>query len=155
MTPAVDIGALALSLLLCVAAAGVGGRFRPGDWYARLRKSRWTPPALAFPIVWSLLYALMAIAAWWVWRRAGLWAGAPALAFYLAQLLCNALWSWLFFGLKRPTLALLDLVMLWLLLVVTVVLFWRHSVLAATLLLPYLAWATFAAYLNAYIVWRN
>lgn len=151
----VTAGGLAVSLGLSLAAAAVGGRFRPGAWYAGLRKSALTPPPVVFPVVWSLLYAIMAIAVWWVWRQTGLGGAAAAIGLYLGQLLCNALWSWLFFGLKRPVWALLDIALLWVLLVATTVAFFLHSPFAGALLLPYLAWASFAAYLNGFIVWHN
>ena len=146
---------LAAALALSLAAAAVGGRFRPDPWYAGLSKSGLTPPPVVFPIVWSLLYAFMAVAAWWVWREAAFVGAAAALGLYLAQLLCNAAWSWLFFGLKRPALAFADIVLLWCLLLATVVAFFQHSSFAGGLLLPYLAWVTLAAYLNGFVVWHN
>lgn len=149
MPDATDHLALALSALLSLAAASTGAIFRPDDWYRRLRKPSWTPPDAAFPVVWSVLYLAMAIAAWTVWRAGGAEAW-PALAVYGLHLVLNALWSWVFFGLKRIDLALGELVIFWLSIVVTILLFWPFSRQAALLLLPYLGWVTAAGVLN----WR-
>lgn len=142
-------------LLATFAAALVGALFQADAWYAQLTKPPLTPPGSVFAPVWLTLYALMGIAAWLVWRGYG-FAGAPAaLGFFLAQLVVNAAWSWLFFGLHLPLAALLDLIILWLLLLGTTVLFWRSRPLAGILLLPYLAWVTFAGYLNFGVWWLN
>lgn len=143
--------ALAISVLLVAAVAAFGSQFAPGPWYEALAKPAWTPPNWLFGPAWTLLYALMALAAWKVWivaRRIDL-----ALLVYGAQLLVNALWSYLFFGRQRIDLALLDIVVLWLLIVVTLVLFWRRDRLAGWLLVPYLAWVGYAAALN-FALWR-
>ena len=135
-------------LLLCFAPGIIGGRFGPGEWYSHSAKSSLTPPGWVFPIAWSILYLLMAIALFLLWRRTGL-AGAPvALAIFLTQLVLNGLWSWLFFGQHRPLAALADLALLWVLILLSVVLFWRHRPAAGALLLPYLAWVSFAGFLN-------
>lgn len=142
-------------LLASFGAALVGALFPADNWYAQLIKPPLTPPGPVFPPVWLTLYAMMGIAAWLVWRARG-FAGAPAaLGFFLAQLVVNAAWSWLFFGLHLPLAALLDLIILWLLLLGTTVLFWRTQRVAGILLLPYLAWVTFAGYLNFGIWWLN
>lgn len=140
-------------LALSFGAAALGSVFMPGEWYAGLRKPSWNPPNWIFGPVWTALYILMAVAAWLVWRRAG-WSGArTALVLFLAQLFLNALWSPLFFGLKNPLLALVDLVLLWLALLLTLVAFWKIRKLAGALLLPYVAWVTFAGALN-FALWR-
>lgn len=143
--------ALAISLALVVAAALFGSQFMPGAWYAGLAKPAWTPPDWLFGPAWTTLYLLMALAAWKVWiavRRID-----AALLLYLVQLVLNALWSWLFFGLQRPDLALANIVVLWLLILATLVLFWRRDRLAGVLMLPYLAWVGFATALNL-AIWR-
>ena len=140
-------------LLLCFAAAAIGGLFQPGDWYAGLRKPAWNPPAWVFAPVWTLLYTMMAIAAWLVWVRGGFAKHGVALWLFLAQLLFNGLWSALFFGLRNPGLGLADLGLLWLALLATVAAFWRARPIAAALLLPYLVWTTFALALN-HTLWR-
>jgi tryptophan-rich sensory protein len=140
-------------LALCYGAAAFGAQFEPGAWYGQLARPAWTPPAPVFPVVWTVLYGLMAAAAWLVWKRRG-FAGAPwALGAFLIQLALNAAWSWLFFGLHRIGPALLDALLLWAAIAITALLFWRHRPLAAALLLPYLLWVSFAVCLN-FEIWR-
>ena len=142
-------------LALCFAAAAFGGLFPPGEWYAELERPVFTPPDWLFGPVWTLLYLLMGVAAWRVWRIAG-WDGARlALSVFLLQLLLNALWSVLFFGLQSPGLALLEILFLWVAIVATIGLFARIDWGAAVLLLPYLLWVSFAAILNAGFWWLN
>lgn len=142
-----------LGLVMLTALSGIATP--PGEWYAALDKAPLTPPDLAFPIAWSTLSLLMALAAW----RATLAAPAAArwhtLWPFVAQLAANALWSILFFGLHWMGLALLDLLLLWGLIVLTMRRFARVSALAAWLLVPYLAWVSYAAYLNAATWWLN
>jgi len=137
-------------LVLCFGAAAVGARFRPGEWYAALRKPSWTPPSWLFAPVWTLLYAMMAVAAWLVWRQTGL---SSEVGLFVVQLALNAAWSWLFFGLHRPGLAFADIVALWVAILGTLAAFWAVRPLAGWLLVPYLAWVSFASALNA-AVWR-
>ena len=139
-------------LVLCFGAAGVGARFKPGAWYAALRKPSWTPPGWLFAPVWTLLYAMMAVAAWLVWRETGL---SREIGLFVLQLALNAAWTWLFFGLKRPGLALADIVLLWLAILATHLAFEHVRPLAGWLLIPYLAWVTFAAALNGAVWWLN
>ena len=143
------VGWLALSF----SAAAVGGCFMPGEWYAQLRKPAWNPPNWIFGPVWTALYAVMAVVAWLVWKRGGLARQRRALSLFLFQLLFNALWSPLFFGLKNPALAFVDIVLLWLALLATVLAFWKARPVAGVLLIPYLAWVTFASALN-FSLWR-
>jgi benzodiazapine receptor len=138
---------------LSFVAAGVGSRFPPGDWYAHLTKPALTPPAWVFAPVWTLLYLMMGIAAWLVWQRRGVAGAAPALALFLVQLVLNAAWSWLFFGLQQIGWALADLAALWLALGATLLAFWAHRPLAGLLMVPYLLWVSFAVILN-YQLWR-
>jgi tryptophan-rich sensory protein len=147
--------ALALTswFILSFTAAVMGGFFMPGDWYASLRKPGWNPPNWIFGPVWTILYAMMAIAAWLVWKRGGFGGQRIALSLFLLQWLFNALWSPLFFGLRNPTLGLLDITLLWLVLAATVVAFWKVRPAAGAMLLPYLAWVTFAGTLNL-ALWR-
>jgi translocator protein len=140
-------------LLACAAAAAFGSLFQPGAWYAALAKPSWTPPGWVFGPVWTLLYVAMAVAAWLVWRERGFSGARVALALFSGQLVLNALWSWLFFGLQAPGLALLDILMLWFVLAATTIAFWRLRRLAGALLLPYLLWVGFAAALN-FEIWR-
>lgn len=120
-------------------------------WYGGLAKPAWTPPDWVFGPVWTLLYAMMAVAAWLVWRRAG-WDGArAALVLYFVQLGLNFLWSPLFFGLRSPGLGLVDIAALVCVLAATVIAFLRVDRLAGWLMAPYLAWVGYAAALNAAI----
>jgi tryptophan-rich sensory protein len=135
------------------AAAWAGSRFMPGAWYAALAKPAWNPPNAIFAPVWSVLYGLMAVAAWLVWRRAGFSGAGAALSLFAVQLILNALWSYLFFGRHQPGLAFGDIVVLWVAILSVVLLFWRVDRVAGALLLPYLAWVGFAAYLN-FTLWR-
>jgi benzodiazapine receptor len=144
---------LVVWILVSMAAGLVGSRFMPGEWYAALAKPSWNPPNTVFAPVWSVLYVLMGVSAWLVWRKAGL-SGAPvALALFVVQLVLNALWSFLFFGAHRPDLAFVEVVLLWLVILATTVAFWRVSAPAGALLLPYLCWVAFASALNLQ-VWR-
>jgi benzodiazapine receptor len=134
------------------ASALAGGRdFRA--YFEALRKPPLTPPPAAFGPAWTTLYLLMAVAAWLVWRQGLDQQAALALGIFAAQIVLNALWSIIFFGRHRVGWALLEIALLWLTILATIVLFWRASPLAGALLLPYLAWVTFATYLNAGI-WR-
>jgi tryptophan-rich sensory protein len=144
---------LILWILISLAAGWFGSMFSPGEWYAGLAKPSWNPPSWVFAPVWSTLYVLMGVAAWLVWRRAG-FAGAPvALGLFAAQLVLNALWSYLFFGLHQPAVALVEIVVLWLVILATTTAFWRVSAPAGGLLLPYLCWVGFAGVLN-FQLWR-
>jgi tryptophan-rich sensory protein len=133
----------------------VGALFPADEWYAALRKPSWTPPNWVFPVVWPVLYTLMGVAAWLVWRGAGFAGAGLALGIFLAQLAVNALWSYLFFGLHRTELGLLDIALLWVLIVATILAFRKHSPAAAWLLAPYLLWVSYAAALNAGILLLN
>ena len=140
-------------LAACFLAALTGALFRPGDWYERLNKPRWRPPNRLFAPVWTLLYAMIALAGWLVWQRAGFTAAMLPLSIYGLQLVLNAGWSPLFFGLHRPDLGFADIVLLWLSIVATIALFAAIHLGAAVLLVPYLLWVTFAALLN-FAIWR-
>ncbi len=144
---------LVVFLLLCYGAASIGARFTPGPWYAGLAKPGWTPPGAVFAPVWTILYGLMAVAGWLVWKAGATAPTRAALAVFAVQLVLNTAWSSLFFGLERPDLALLCIVLLWAAIVATITAFWRVRPLAGGLLLPYLIWVTFAAALN-FEIWR-
>jgi benzodiazapine receptor len=143
--------ALVLCVGVCFAAAAVGAMFTspnvPG-WYANLDKPSWTPPSWVFGPVWSLLYLLMGISLWQVWRKTGFRAAAMPLTLFGIQLVLNMAWSGLFFGLRSPGAALVEIVLLWCAILATMIAFRRRSALAGWLMLPYLAWVSFAAALN-------
>ncbi|WP_240455712.1 TspO/MBR family protein [Halomonas faecis] len=155
MAPMRSLGLLLAWLLLVGLAALTGIATPPGEWYASLAKPPFTPPNLAFPIAWSLLYLLMALAAWRATLVAPPGQRVTVLWPFVAQLAANALWSPLFFGLHWMGLALADLLLLWALIVLTIRRFAGVSPLAAWLLAPYLAWVSLAAYLNAGVWWLN
>jgi len=135
------------------AAIGAIGSAAAPAFYEQLVRPSWAPPASAFGPVWTLLYAAMAVAAWLVWRRHSLAAARGAFTLFAAQLLANALWSWLFFTWHLGALAFAGVLVLWALIVATIVAFWRRNALAAVLLVPYLAWVTFASALT-FAVWQ-
>jgi translocator protein len=139
-------------ILIVVATASSGAIFKPGPWYETLRKPAWTPPKWAFPVVWTILYMMIAYAGWIVWQQAG-W--SVALLAWGVQILANAAWSWLFFGRRRMDLALADIGVLWLSIVAFIVLAWPISTLAALLFLPYLAWVSTAGALNYSVLRLN
>lgn len=141
------------AVTFAAAALGAWASASAASFYASLTLPAWAPPASVFGPVWTLLYAMMAFAAWLVWRERG-WRGArPALTLYLVQLAVNALWSWLFFGWKLGALAFADILVLIVLVCATILGFLRIQRGAAVLLLPYLAWISFASALN-FAVWR-
>jgi tryptophan-rich sensory protein len=145
--------ALAGWLTACFAAASLGAVFMPGEWYASLKKPEWNPPVWIFGPVWSALYAMMAVAAWLVWRQGGWGKQRKPLLVFLAQLALNALWTPLFFGLHWPGLAFAEIVLFWLAIAATLAAFCSVNRAAAWLLAPYLAWVSFAAVLN-FTLWR-
>ncbi len=150
---------MVLWLAASFAAAGLGAlptAMGVTDWYPTLAKPAWTPPPWLFGPVWTVLYAAMAVAAWIVWKEAGRFSNARgALSLHLFQLVLNALWSWLFFGMRRPGLAAVEIGILWIAIAATLVAFARRSRLAGALFFPYLLWVTFAAALNVAIWARN
>ncbi len=140
-------------IVLALAAGWIGSRWQPGVWYEALQKPSWSPPNWIFGPVWTALYILMGIAAWLLWRRRGFGGARGALALFGAQLVLNAAWSWLFFGLRSPGAALIGILILWLAIFATVLAFARHHRLAAMLLFPYLTWVSFATILN-FRIWQ-
>ena len=138
------------------AAAAVGGfaSSEAGAFYGELMRPDWAPPSWLFAPVWSVLYLLMGIAAWLVWREHGLRKAFVPLSLFVTQLAANALWTWLFFVWRLGALAFFEILALCVLILCTVVAFWRVRAIAGALLLPYLAWATFACALT-YSVWKR
>jgi tryptophan-rich sensory protein len=142
-------------LVVSFAASAVGAvaSIQAKSFYSQLVQPAWAPPPWIFGPVWTILYALMAISAWLVWRSGGFYTNRAALSFFIVQLFLNALWSWLFFAWHRGALAFADTLLLWAAIVATLVLFWRVSLLAGALLIPYLLWVGFASALN-YTLWK-
>jgi benzodiazapine receptor len=142
-------------LLVTFAAAALGGfaSREAGAFYATLARPGWAPPGWLFAPVWSALYLLMAIAAWLVWKARGFRGARAALSLFLVQLAGNALWTWLFFAWRLGAAAFAEIVVLWLLIVATIVTFWRVRPVAGLLLVPYLLWVSFATAL-CWTVWK-
>jgi translocator protein len=138
--------------VITLLAALTGAMFMPGPWYKTLRKPAWTPPNWVFGPAWTILYVLIAVAGWRVYRVAG-W--HLAIGLWVAQLVLNAAWSWLMFGLRRIDLALLDVIALWVMVAAFIAAAWPIDQGAALLFAPYLAWVTFATALNAAIYRLN
>jgi tryptophan-rich sensory protein len=157
-SPAAQFIGLLVCLFVCFAAAGVGGLFTAssvGDWYQTLDKAAWNPPDWVFGPIWSALYFLMGVAAWLVWRRANGAQARRGLKLFGIQLGLNVAWSGFFFALRNPGLALAELLVLLVAIAATIAAFRPISSLAAALMVPYLAWSTFAAVLNLSIWWLN
>jgi tryptophan-rich sensory protein len=141
-----------IALCFATAAVGAAASWDARAFYAQLVRPPWAPPAAVFGPVWSVLYLLMAIAAWRVW-----WTPSPAarsaLTIFIVQLALNALWSWLFFGWHFGVGSVIEIAVLWLLIAATLAMFWRIDRTAGALLVPYFAWVTFASVL-CYAIWR-
>lgn len=155
MSKGMQVAGLAGWLVLCFLAAALGsvGSMEAPSFYGQLQQPGWAPPPAVFGPVWTLLYTLMAISAWLVWRQGGFKANTLALGVFLAQLALNALWSWTFFAWQQGALSLANIVVLLALIVATIVLFWRVHRWAAALLVPYLLWVGLATALN-FTLWR-
>jgi translocator protein len=146
---------LASIVVTGVAAASAGAASRTSaEFYAMLDRPAWAPPAWLFGPVWSVLYVLMALAAWRVWRAAGADARG-ALGLYVAQLALNALWTWLFFVWRMGLWASVEVVVLWVMILLTILAFRRHDRPAALMLAPYLVWVSFATALTLSVWQRN
>ncbi len=143
-------------LVVCFAAAALGAMasVQAGDFYQALVRPVWAPPGWLFGPVWTVLYCLMAVSAWLVWRAQGFGAARTALLLFLFQLAVNSLWTWLFFAWRMGALAFAEIIFLWALIVATMLLFGRHRRAAAVLLIPYLAWVSLATGLT-WAVWQN
>jgi tryptophan-rich sensory protein len=156
--PLHQVVALIVFLAICFGAAPLGGVAsypRIENWYASLAKPSWTPPDWIFGPVWTVLYACMAVAAWLVWRQQGMIAARIPLVIFGIQLVMNVAWSWLFFGLQSPGLAVIDIFLLLAAIIATLIAFWRRSGIAGLLLVPYFGWVGFASALNVAIWWMN
>lgn len=147
---------LGFFLLLAFLAGGIGAIATATSvqtWYPTLQKPAWTPPGWLFGPVWTVLYVLMAVAAWRGWREGSAADGRMTVRLFASQLMLNAGWSVAFFGFRRPDLALIDVVVLWLVLLRMAARFRAVDRLAVLLWLPYLAWVSFAVALNA-AIWQ-
>ena len=151
-----DLLGLGAFVALCLAVSAIGGWVTAGsvgNWYQTLQKPAFNPPDWVFAPVWNLLYLMIALAGWRVWRSAGLAGARAGVAAYAAQLALNLAWSFLFFGGRMIGIALAEIVLLLAVIGVNAVLFWRTDRLAGWLLAPYAAWVAFACVLN-FALWR-
>jgi translocator protein len=146
----VQYASLAVFVVLVFVAASSGAIFKPGAWYASLAKPTWTPPNWAFPVVWTVLYTMIAVAGWFVWKVSGF---SAALVVWGIGLVVNALWSYFMFGRQDIAVAMADVALLWLLTAAFIYLAWDIDRRAAYLFMPYLLWVSIAAALN-FEVWR-
>lgn len=138
---------------ICLAVGAVGGYFTADSiptWYAALQKPSWNPPSSVFAPVWTILYILMGVSAFMVWREGP---STVNMGLFAVQLTLNLAWSILFFGMRRPDLAFYEIILLWLSILATALVFAKVDRVAGWLLAPYLAWVTFAAVLN-FTIWR-
>lgn len=152
-----SIVSLAIFILLTFACAGLGAMasISAGTMYGNIIKPSWAPPANLFGPVWTCLYAMMALAGWLVWREHKRMKVSAGLKVYAVHLVFNVLWSWMFFGLGRADLAMLDIVFLWGLILWMMCFFWRVNAFAGLLMLPYLLWVSFASVLNGSLWFLN
>jgi translocator protein len=155
MTRTRQVAGLLVWVAICLGAAGLGAWATTPEidgWYRTLRKPEWNPPDAVFGPVWTTLYIMMAVAAWLVWRQQGLYAARRPLGLFALQLALNVAWSWIFFGSHQVGLAALEIVVLWMAIAATIISFLRRSRPAGWLLVPYLAWVSFATVLN-WTIW--
>lgn len=144
-----------LTLVIIAAALGGIANANAGNFYSQLDQPTWAPPGWLFGPVWSVLYLMMSVAAWLVWKTHGFRGARVALGLFLFQLALNSLWTWLFFAWHLGALSFAEIVALWISILATLISFWRLRPLAGALLIPYLAWVSFATVL-AYAMWvRN
>jgi benzodiazapine receptor len=143
-------------VVVCLAVAGIGALFTNSSvktWYPQLHRPEWTPPNWIFGPVWTTLYLMMAFSAWLIWRGSSWSAARFALLLFAIQLVLNMLWSAVFFGMRRIGAAFAEILLLWMMIIATTVAFYSLSLLAAWLLIPYIAWVGLASYLN-FRIWQ-
>ncbi len=144
---------LVLWIFVCSLAGIFGAQFEPGTWYELLQKPTWTPPNWAFPVVWPLLYLMMGISAWLLWKMKKVYLSGTEFTWFFVQLILNALWSWIFFGMNLVATGLAEILLLWIAILFTIFLFWSRKRLAGLLLVPYLLWVSYASALN-FAIWQ-
>jgi tryptophan-rich sensory protein len=149
---------LAACILICLLAGILGSLFTTtgeGSWYSSISKPEFTPPGWVFGPVWTTLYAIMGISLYLILEAGNSPLKKPAIALFSIQLFLNFLWSMLFFGIGSPFLALIEIIFLWIAIAATIFFSWRVSKNAALLLIPYILWVSFAAFLNYSIFLLN
>jgi translocator protein len=142
---------IGICYLVAWAGSSVSPGIAPSDWYDALIKPAWNPPDWVFGPVWTLLYTMMGIAAWIVWKQYGFHGAWLALGAFLVQLFLNGLWSFIFFGMQEPGWAFFEIILLFAAILITTVLFFKKNKIAGWLMVPYLLWVGFAATLNGAI----
>jgi tryptophan-rich sensory protein len=151
-----ELGELLAAIAVCEVAGGLGAVATSEGiktWYPRLEKPSFTPPGWVFGPVWTVLYALMGASGWLLWKRRDDERAMQAGKLFALQLMLNTLWSFIFFKWRSPGWALLEIVVLWCAILMTIRAAWRINPLAGALLVPYLLWTSFATLLNAR-VWQ-
>jgi benzodiazapine receptor len=142
-----------LIITFIAAAIGTAASAESGLFYQQISRPEWAPPAWLFAPVWTALYILMGVSAWTVWRVDGFRSARIALSLFIIQLVLNAVWTWIFFVWRQGALAFVEILVLWAFILCTTIAFWRVRTIAGILLLPYLAWVSFASVLT-FTVWR-
>ncbi|MHC4840243.1 MAG: TspO/MBR family protein [Planctomycetota bacterium] len=150
-----SVFSLGFWVVVCFVPSVFSALFPVDSWYAQLDKPAFTPPAWLFGPVWTVLYTLMAVSIWRIWETRADSGVTWPIRIFLVQLGVNALWTPAFFGLHRPDIAFGVIVFLWISIFATMIVFYRHNKFAATLLLPYLLWVSFASVLNATLAHMN
>lgn len=155
MTKSKQLIGLILWLMIAFAAGAIGAvaSVDSGTFYGQLARPPWAPPPWLFSPAWTILYILMGISAWLIWRVNGFRPARTALILFIIQLAANAIWTWIFFVWKQGGLSFYEILMLWALILGTIIAFWRVRPLAGILMIPYLAWVTFASALT-FAMWR-
>lgn len=148
-----EYAGLSVWIIVCSLAGVFGAQFEPGTWYELLQKPAWTPPNWLFPIVWPVLYVMMGISAWLVWKMESVSLTDYEFNWFFLQLVLNAIWSWLFFGKHYIAAGLAEIFLLWIAIAFTLLLFWKKNRAAGLLLIPYLLWISFASALN-FAIWQ-
>lgn len=144
---------LIIWIFICSLAGIFGAQFEPGSWYELLQKPAWTPPNWVFPVVWPILYVMMGISAWMLWKMEEVSLTDTEFTWFFMQLILNALWSWIFFGMELIATGLAEIFLLWVALIFTLFLFWHRNHTAGLLLVPYLLWVSYASALN-FAIWQ-
>lgn len=144
---------LLIWIAICSIAGVFGAQFAPGQWYELLQKPIWTPPNWVFPVVWPILYVMMGVSAWLVWRIKQVSLYDTEFTWFFVQLILNALWSWIFFGLHLISAGLAEILLLWISIIFTIFLFWNRKRIAGILLIPYILWVSYASALNL-AIWQ-
>ena len=153
-----NIPSLIVCVLICLAVGGLAGyatQTSVTTWFPTLNKPFFNPPSWLFGPVWTILYILMGVALWFVWKAPQTQERKNGIIIFAVQLVLNFLWSFLFFGMKNPLFALVDIVLMLIAITLTIIIFRKVSTKTTPLLVPYLAWVSFATVLNASIWWLN